>query len=118
MIEIKKIEVFAYHGVNPEENQNGQIFLIDAFLEIDRDISLVEDDINKTISYSDINEIIIKTCTEKTYKLIETLAANIVDNIFNLFSEIKSLKIKVSKPDAPMKGIFKNVSVVVEKTRK
>ena len=26
---IKNLEIFAYHGVNPEEKQNGQRFLLD-----------------------------------------------------------------------------------------
>ncbi|MBP0979608.1 MAG: dihydroneopterin aldolase [Oscillospiraceae bacterium] len=117
IIELEKIEVFAYHGVHPEENQNGQIFFIDAVLEIDKDINFLEDDINKTTSYSSINRLIIKTSTEKTYKLIETLAVELVNKILDLYKEIKSVKIKVSKPSAPMEGSFKNVAVVFKKTR-
>lgn len=118
IIELEKIEIFAYHGVNPEENKNGQIFYIDAFLEIDKEPLFLEDNINNTVSYSDINKIIIKTCIEKTYKLIETLAENIAENLLDLFPEIQSVKIRVSKPNAPIKGIFKNVAVVVKKTKK
>ena len=32
---IKNLEIFAYHGVNPEEKQNGQRFLLDLTLWAD-----------------------------------------------------------------------------------
>ena len=34
-IRIKGLEIFAYHGVNPEEKENGQKFILDIAMQAD-----------------------------------------------------------------------------------
>ncbi len=118
VIELERIKVFGHHGVNEEETKNGQFFYIDALLKINKDPSKLADDINSTVSYADVNKLIIKIVSEKIYKLIEMLAVDIADSILNNFSDVCWVKVKVSKPDAPMKGEFENVSVSILKYKK
>lgn len=114
-IKIKGVKIFAYHGVNQDENKNGQFFFIDIKIKVNKNPALLKDNIDYTVSYSTINKLIINIATKQTYKLIETLAVTIADQILYKFPYIHSVKIKVSKPFAPMKGDFKNVSVTVKR---
>jgi dihydroneopterin aldolase len=49
--------------------------------------------------------------------LIESLANNIAANILKKFSKVKSVKVVVHKPKAPIPLKFKDVSVEVERSR-
>ena len=40
-IYIKGLEIFAYHGVNPEEKRDGQVFLLDIAMVADLTLSLI-----------------------------------------------------------------------------
>ena len=112
-IKLSKIKVFGHHGVNEEETKNGQFFYIDACLRVNKNPEKLEDNIASTVSYAHINKLIIKIVSENVYKLIETLATEIANKILEIFPDISYVKISVSKPHAPMKGCFEDVSVSV-----
>lgn len=52
---IKKLEVFAKHGVFPEENVLGQKFLISAVLHTDVREAGKTDDLTKSIHYGEVS---------------------------------------------------------------
>ena len=49
---IDSLRIFAYHGVNPEEQEDGQVFILD--IEADMPLSKAgeSDDIDDTVSYA------------------------------------------------------------------
>ena len=51
---IKGLKLFAYHGVNPEEKENGQNFILDITAELDADAAKKSDNIDDTVSYAKI----------------------------------------------------------------
>ena len=53
-IVIKGLRVFAYHGVNPEEKENGQTFELDITLHTDLSRAGMTDDLNDTINYASV----------------------------------------------------------------
>ena len=75
---IKNLKVYAYHGVNDFEKQNGQIFLIDVKLKF-KSLSkpCFSDNLNVTVSYSKVIKTVSKVAAEKKYNLLETLAEKI-----------------------------------------
>ncbi|MGN1130830.1 MAG: dihydroneopterin aldolase, partial [Ruminococcus sp.] len=64
-IKIKDLEVYANHGVYPEENKLGQKFLITAQLYTDFSDATENDDIEKSIDYGEVS-----------YKITEFLQNN------------------------------------------
>lgn len=116
-IHIEKIKVFAYHGVNKEENENGQYFFVDVTAKVDKNPSQLGDEIENTVSYADINKLVIKMMTKKTVRLIETLCFTIASEILQTFFQICEVTVKINKPFAPMKGEFENVAVEYTLTR-
>ena len=51
-IRIKGLEIFAYHGVNPEEKENGQKFILDIAMQADISRAAQTDDLNETVNYA------------------------------------------------------------------
>ena len=51
-ISFTKLQIYAYHGVFEEENSLGQLFEIDANIQIDTKFSNIQDDLTKTLNYA------------------------------------------------------------------
>lgn len=115
---IRGLEVSACHGVHDEEKKEPQTFIFDADLYADFSAAAKSDDIEGTVNYSKACDILVKTATENSFNLIETLAYS---GVYALFAELnlKKVTLTVYKPQAPVKHKFGTVgvSVTVEKER-
>ncbi len=114
---IKNLKIFAYHGVHEEEKQNGQNFIIDAEITTEKTTGYKTDKITDTVSYSDIIRNIKKSLTEKSYNLLEKAAEITAKNIFDNFKEVKSIKLTIKKPEAPIKENFDYVGIKICRNR-
>ena len=110
-ITVHGLNVFAYHGVKPEEKANGQNFILDIVASIDLTKACISDKLEDTVSYSDIIREATKVFTEQKDDLIERAAMRVADGILERFRRIKAVRITVRKPDAPIKADFDYVSV-------
>jgi dihydroneopterin aldolase len=113
-ITLEGIEVFAHHGVLPEEKERGQEFIIDVRL----DLSSVPaaDDIASTVDYARVASRVVEVSTGSTYDLIETLAAAIADDLLS-FAQVRAAMVTVKKPSAPMQVRLRCVSATVSRVR-
>ena len=75
-IRIKQLEVFAHHGVFPEENRLGQKFVISATLYTSTRQAGKTDDLTASIHYGEVSQFITKFVQEHTWKLLETVAVS------------------------------------------
>ena len=51
---IKGLKIFAYHGVNPEEKENGQDFIFDIELSVNMNKACHSDNVEDTVSYAKV----------------------------------------------------------------
>lgn len=49
---IKGLRLFAYHGVNPEEKEQGQDFVLDIAVSVNMNRACSSDDVEDTVSYA------------------------------------------------------------------
>ncbi|MCL2719183.1 MAG: dihydroneopterin aldolase [Lachnospiraceae bacterium] len=112
-IRIENLECFAYHGVKPEENEQGQFFYINAVLYTEIRKVAAEDDLNQTTNYSKVAKYINELMTRETYQLIETVAEKIALSILLEFPLVQKLDLEVRKPDAPINLNFTSISVKI-----
>ena len=89
IITINDIEIFAFHGVRPEENSIGQKFCISAFLYLDVSMAAREDDLSLSVNYSKVVKDIKEYTTQNTFKLIESLACNLADMLLLKYDLLK-----------------------------
>ena len=116
-ITIKNLKLFAYHGVNPEEKENGQNFYIDLNYFLDLSLPCESDNVDDTVSYAKAVKIIQKVFTECSYDLIEKAAQKVCDALFESFESIKKIEITLKKPEAPVKAEFDYMAVSLTRER-
>ena len=114
---IDSLKIFAHHGVNPEETVMGQWFVLDIEALTDLKNACMSDNIDDTVSYAAIVKTVRRTMTEKNCKLLEHAAQRTADAIFNEYPQIMQVKIRLRKPDAPIKADFGFVAVEIERGR-
>ena len=114
---LRDLRVFAYHGVNPEEKQYGQTFLIDVDLTADFSAAVQGDDLEKTVNYAKAAKTIRQTLTERRFDLIETAADETARALFCAYPCVRRLRLRLKKPDAPMKAECAWAAVEIERER-
>ncbi|MBR5178163.1 MAG: 2-amino-4-hydroxy-6-hydroxymethyldihydropteridine diphosphokinase [Lachnospiraceae bacterium] len=114
VIHIRRLEIFANHGVIPEENTLGQKFIISADLFMDLKKAGKTDDVSKTVHYGQA-AVLIKQISEKSvFKLIEKLAEEIADALLKKFP-VEKVKVTIEKPWAPVRLPLETVAVEIER---
>jgi 7,8-dihydroneopterin aldolase/epimerase/oxygenase len=116
-IYINKMEFYGYHGVFPEENKLGQVFLVDLVVETDLKKAGQSDSLDYTINYAELYTICREIVEGKTFKLIETVAETIADSILQSFPSVAACTVKVIKPNPPIKGHYESVAVEIVRGR-
>lgn len=114
-IKIKKLEVFARHGALPEENVLGQKFLISVNLYCSVRGAGQTDDLNQSVNYAKVSELIKKKTEENTFRLIERLAEYLAQEILLCFPQIQKVDIEVEKPWAPVLLPLETVAVQISR---
>lgn len=114
---IKDLEIFAYHGVNPEEKENGQRFIIDIVATADLEKACLTDGIEFTTSYAKMIKTASAVFLEKKDDLIERAAYRVADALLSEYTKLFDVKVTVKKPDAPIKAVFGYAAVEIKKER-
>ena len=116
-ITVRGLELYAYHGVNPEEKENGQRFILDIDMTADVSEAAATDDLTKTVSYSAALKTARAVFLADKYDLIETAAQKVADALLCEYPRLCAVAVTVKKPDAPMKAAFDYVAVTVKRRR-
>ena len=114
-ITIKDLEVFAKHGVFPEENALGQKFIISATLYTDTRKAGRTDELSYSIHYGEVSHLIKKIAEENTWKLLEKVAEELARSILLQYPLTKRADITIKKPWAPIGLPLDTVSVEISR---
>lgn len=112
-ISIKNLEVFANHGVFPEENRLGQKFLVTATLYTDTRNAGMKDDLTQSIHYGIVSQKITDFLQKHTYQLIETAAEQLVQELLLHTEHLQAVTLELKKPWAPVGLPLETVSVTI-----
>ena len=112
---LEGVKIYAFHGAIPEEQLIGTYFITDLEVHVDFWKSTESDQLEDTISYADLNEIIHQEMST-TSQLIEHVAGRILKSVHRKFPQITFVKVKVSKTNPPKKGSLKSAAVVLEQS--
>lgn len=114
-IKISGLEVYANHGVFPEENKLGQKFVISIKMCLDLSKASENDDLKQSVDYGEICGRVTQFTQNNTFKLIETLAYGITENLLDNYRLLTSVETTVEKPWAPVGLPLDTVSVTVKR---
>ena len=98
ILHIENLEVLASVGVYEKEKNRKQKLIFNIKLKLSNDLSAKNDLLKDVIDYSQFRKIVIKKVENKHYNLLEKLAEDILNEIRKV-SNVKSIKIKITKPD-------------------
>lgn len=117
-IELKGMDFYGYHGCLPEETKKGQHFLVDLTLQLDLQTAGETDDLEQTVDYALVYDMVKEIVEGETKKLIEAVAEEIATAVLENFPQVQQLGVTVHKPAAPINGPFADVAVHLERGQK
>jgi dihydroneopterin aldolase len=88
------LQLFGHHGVYEDERERGQLFALDAEIEFDFPR---RDELSETIDYSRVIERIRELNETQTFRLIETFAQAIAEEILKDFRQVRRVRVRVRK---------------------
>ena len=92
---IENLELFANHGVFPEETKLGQKFLINMELYLPTRKAGYSDDLIESVNYGEVSHFVTEFLTTHTYKLIEAAAEQTARAVLLHFPLIQKLKFSI-----------------------
>jgi dihydroneopterin aldolase len=114
---VSGLTLHAYHGVMQHEAKVGQTFMLDLVLDIDLAAAARSDKLKDTVSY----DLVVKTVSEafcgRRYRLVEAAAGAVAKAVLARCPKVRSVRVTVHKPHAPIAATFDDVGVIVERTR-
>ena len=116
-IRIQDLEVFANHGVFPEENALGQKFIVCADLYTDTRRAGKTDDLTDSVHYGEASAFISLYLKKHTFKLLESAAENLTEELLLKYPLVRKVRLEIKKPWAPIRQSLKTVSVEIERSR-
>ena len=90
-LRIKDLEVYAYHGVFPAEKELGQRFLLDLWVDYEMTRAARTGDLEASIHYGILAEQLTEWMQAEKIDLIETVAFQLVQKIFESYAFVKTL---------------------------
>lgn len=115
---LKDLGFYGYHGVFAEEAKLGQRFFIDLELGVDLSAPASTDRLSTGISYAEIYDVVKSAFETRRMKLLEAVAQNIVDAIFEAFQGVNWVVIRVRKPEAPIAMVRGEAAIELHRERK
>ena len=103
IIELEDMRFWAHHGCLEIERTEGNLFMVDFRGEIDLSKVLITGELEDTVNYGDIYDIVKKEM-EIPSDLLESITGRIVTEIAAKFPEFKKFSVRVSKRRPPVDG--------------
>ena len=94
-IRIEELEVYAHHGVYPEENEKGQHFYVNATLYTNTRPAGLADDLSLSTNYGEVCQFITEFMQQHTFQLIETVAERTAYEVLQHFPLVQGLDLEI-----------------------
>jgi len=113
-ITIKDIKLIGFHGLYDNEKRDGVNLGFDIELFFENQINNSNDNIDKTINYVEVIDIVKKINSSDNFDLLETLCNKILNEIVRLYNPLKAI-IRVRKFELPIDTSLDFVEVEMTK---
>jgi len=114
---VSGLELDAKHGYYDEERQTGNRFRFDVSVSTPTARAGKTDDLDDTVDYATIAEMIKLSATGPSTKLVETLAERIAESLLGRFASAASVKVRVAKLSPPLTEGAAEAGVEIERIR-
>ena len=114
---VKGLRVFGYHGVNPEEQREGQWFNANIIAETDLSAAAASDNLSDTVSYAKILKRAASVLSQERFDLLEAAAMRVIRVLLQDFPSLNRVTVCLQKPQAPIHAEFSWVGVEISRSR-
>lgn len=111
------LALHAYHGVMPHEAKVGQTFRLDLVLEVELGNASRSDKLKDTVSYDTAIKIASEAFRARRDRLVEAAAGAVADAVLVRCPQVRSVRVTVHKPHAPVAATFDDIGVTIERAR-
>ena len=111
------LALHAYHGVMQHEAKVGQTFRLDLVLDIDLAAASRTDKLRDTVSYDMVVKTVSEAFCSRRYRLVEAAAGAVAGAVLERCPQVRSIRVTVHKPHAPIAATFDDVGVTIERAR-
>ena len=110
---INGLRLYAYHGVMPQERTVGAYFTIDLKLETDFTAAMDTDQLDGTVSYADVCDVIRREMAIPS-QLLEHVGGRIVKALCQSFPAITAIRLRLVKDNPPMGADVQGAGIEIE----
>ena len=111
LIQLRQIKLFGHHGVLPEEEAQGQFFVLDLELIARHPAT---DELAHAVDYGQVALALAAAFKEKRFQLLEMLGEHLLDAL-KPFQGIYLARLTLAKPNPPIPLEMQGVSVTLER---
>jgi len=112
-IAIENMEFHAFHGCFEEEQIIGNTFIVDIYMETDTVEAEKTDDLDKTVNYANVYELVKKEMAIKS-KLLEHVGRRVLNAVEQTYPQIEAIELKIAKMSPPIGGKVESVSLTLD----
>ena len=111
------MQLYGYHGANPEEKSLGQPYTVDLAVELDLTKPGASDRLEDTVSYPQLFRAVQEVLEGESKNLLEAMAQAIASKVLAQFPVI-AVRVCLKKPRPPIRGsVIKNAAVEIYRVR-
>lgn len=111
------LQFHGHHGTETWERETGRRFVVDVDLGLDLTAPGRSDRLEDAVDYGAVYAAVRGVLEGERHELIERLAWRVLEELFGRFARVESVRVRVSKPEAPIGGVNRAASVEIGRTR-
>jgi len=115
-VAVRGLECFGYHGVFPEERENGQRFVVDLEMTLIETSATRTDHLADTVDYEAIVEAVASILEGPSVSLLEHLAALVADRVM-AEPRVLEVAVTVRKPEVKLARPVTETAVTLRRSR-
>ena len=108
---IENAEFYSYHGVRAEERKLGGKYQVDLDLFYNATNAIINDDVKYAINYEEAMFCIAEVVSGESYRLVETIASEILNMVMEKFPMLNEAVVRVRKLSVPMRRVIDHIEV-------
>lgn len=110
-IEIKGMKFHSFIGHYDEEKKIGNKFNVDLKIQTNSSLAAKSDNLEDALDYVSVYSVVREEMNKKC-NLVENVTERIITQLFQNYSKIKALEIKVTKLSPKIGGMVDEVSII------
>ena len=115
VVELSGLEIRGRHGAEEDERAREQPFLYDVRIELPEPLA---DDIQATVDYREVVELVQAISKSREFRLLESLAAAVADALLERFAGATHARVRVRKPQVRLGAPVEFAAATAERSQR